>query len=132
MNTKQIGLVSELAVAMALSRCGHTVLQPLGENARYDLAFEDARGQFHRVQCKTGRLRDGTIEFATRSVRHNARGRITRSYEGIEFFGVYCGELDRTYLVPLAGTGGCECRLRIDPTKNGQTKRIRLAAQFEI
>jgi hypothetical protein len=45
---------------------------PFGTNQRYDLIV-DLGDRLVRVQCKTGRLRDGTIKFATQTVRVNTR-----------------------------------------------------------
>ena len=48
----------------ALRLEGYAILVPFGENTRYDLVIDDGR-QMRRVQCKTGRLRDGAVVFAT-------------------------------------------------------------------
>lgn len=131
MNTKAKGVITEQAVTLALLKRGYVVLRPLGENSRYDLAFESA-GVFYRVQCKTGRLRKGAVCFATCSVRINTRGRVTRCYEGIDFFGVYCREEDRVYLVPVAEVGGRQASLRVHVARNGQRKGVRRADDYEI
>ena len=55
-----------------LVRRGFTVLLPFGVNQRYDLVL-DVGGEFIRGQCKTGRLRQGSVVFSTaqRSVEHS-------------------------------------------------------------
>ena len=55
---KDIGDRSTLAIILALRDAGYGVLMPFGENTRYDLVI-DRCGSLSRVQCKTGRLRDG-------------------------------------------------------------------------
>ena len=60
---KAVGDRSTLAVMLALQRAGYIVLLPFGENTRYDLVIDDGTS-FARVQCKTGRLRDGAVRFA--------------------------------------------------------------------
>jgi len=70
-----------LAVMLALSRAGFTLLVPFGENTRYDLVIDDGL-QLSRVQCKTGRLRNGAILFPTCSsyMRHRSSKMTTRDY----------------------------------------------------
>jgi PD-(D/E)XK endonuclease len=53
---------------------------PFGANQRYDFAI-DVGDRFLRAQCKTGRLRQGTIVFAARSVRSNTRRAFLCTYE---------------------------------------------------
>jgi hypothetical protein len=54
-----VGLRSEAAIVSELLRRGYYVLEPRGFNHRYDLVI-DTGERFLRVQCKTGRLRNGT------------------------------------------------------------------------
>jgi hypothetical protein len=63
---KLIGDRTTLAVMLALIDVGLEVSVPFGENCRYDLVVDRA-GDLTRVQCKTGRLRDGAVRFATAS-----------------------------------------------------------------
>lgn len=55
---KRKGDRTTLAVMLALVDGGIDVSVPFGENTRYDLIV-DRDGDLSRVQCKTGRLRDG-------------------------------------------------------------------------
>jgi len=61
---KQIGDRSTLAIMLALQSSGWAVMLPFGENTRYDLIV-DYGSRLSRVQCKTGRLREGCVVFAT-------------------------------------------------------------------
>jgi hypothetical protein len=106
-------------------------LVPFGENQRYDLVL-DLGSSFLRVQCKTGRLRNGCIEFNARSVRVNTRRTFTRDYKGeIELFMVRCPETGGIDAIPIddARTHGT---LRVDPTANRQSKRVRWARDYEL
>ena len=107
------------------------VLSPFGDNQRYDLVVEKD-GKFDRIQCKTGRVRQGRIMFNACSSRiHNSYGKY--DYKGqIEYFGVYCPDNDKSYLIPIDEVGTTVATLRIEPTKNCQKKGIRLASDFEI
>src|SRR4051812_39849756 len=110
-DTKLIGERTEVAVLAALVKGGRTVLLPFGERLRYDLLIDDG-GHFHRVQCKTGRLRNGVVLFMASSV-HWHRGGKRRGYKGeCEFFGVYCRERDEVYLLPVDLVCGMEGSLR--------------------
>jgi hypothetical protein len=130
-NPKAIGERSEGQIISCLLRAGKTVLKPFGDNLRYDLVLEEG-DRFVRVQCKTGRLRSGAVTFPTCSTyAHRGHGR--RDYRGqADVFAVYCPETDRCYLVPVDGVGSTICVLRVEKSRNGQTKNVRLAADFEL
>jgi hypothetical protein len=132
---KDIGDRSTMAIMFALRLEGYPVMVPFGENTRYDIVI-DTGSQLRRVQCKTGRLRDGAVIFRTCSTygHHPNPKIIRRDYEGeIDDFAVYCPELGAVYLIPIEAvptrTMGM---LRVSPPRNGQHKRIRLAAAYEV
>ncbi len=131
MHTKEKGDISEAMVTAAFLRSRFTVLKPIGERHRFDLVIDRGNG-FERVQCKSGRLRNGAICFATCSnMAHHGGGR--KDYRGqVELFGVYCSDNDMCYLVPVSDVGIAEGKLRFDPSKNGQKKNVRLAASNKI
>jgi hypothetical protein len=102
---------------------------PFGGGHPYDLAV-DVSGVFIRVQCKMGRDRGGCILFNVRSTDH---GKGAVPYAGrADVFGIYFPPTDRVYLAPISAVANHEGRLRLVPTRNNQTQRIRLAAEFEI
>jgi len=128
-NTKRIGDLSEIMVLSALIRAGYYVSIPFGEDHRYDLIAEKDNVPY-KVQVKSGRLRKGAILFACYSV-HVHRGGGMRRYAGeIDLFGVYCSDVDRTYLIPLSDTAAFSGSLRIEPPKNGQEKKVRWADRY--
>jgi hypothetical protein len=132
---KDIGDRSTMAIMFALHLEGYPVLVPFGENTRYDLVI-DTGSSLRRVQCKTGRLRNGAIIFRTcSSYGHHPNPKvIRRDYEGqIEDFAVYCPELGAVYLIPIEDVATrTMAMLRVTPPRNGQHQRIRLAAAYEI
>ena len=129
MNTKDIGEISEAQTLAAFLRAGLTVLLPFGDNQRYDLVVH-LGNRFIRVQCKTGRLRDGKIVSVTRS-SYAHRGRGNRGYLGeADFFAIYCPETDRVYIVPV--TEKKNAQLRVEAPKNGQVKGIVWAKDVEF
>jgi hypothetical protein len=89
-----------------------------------------------RIQCKTGRLRDGAVLFSTAStyLHHAHPGVSRRGYQGeIDYFGVHCLATGGVYLVPIADVPTRTAAMfRVEPARNGQRKRIRLAADYQI
>lgn len=125
------GDLTEMEVATALMRAGHKVLRPISAGLRYDLVIDHEDGTFTRVQCKTGVLRDGCVEF--RLYIADARRPNGVDYRGqVEAFGVFAPQIGRSYLVPIGLLGEREARLRLVPPRNGQAQRVRYAAAFEI
>ncbi len=137
MNTSKIGEISQAQVLAALVRAGKSVLLPFGDNKRYDLMIEEEDGRVYRVQCKTGRIINGTIQFPTSSLHAASRTgldkSIKKSYRGaIDFFGVYCPDNGRVYLVPIDHLGDNGAFLRVDPPRNNQRRLIRWARDYEL
>jgi PD-(D/E)XK endonuclease len=127
-----VGQRSEAAVLAAFVKHGYRVLTPFGVNHRYDFVL-DLGDRFLRVQCKTGRLRDGVIRYGAHSTRANTRGTYWRRYSGeIDVFAVYCPDTGGTYVVPIEDGPSMQGSLRIDPPANGQSRRIRWAADYEL
>lgn len=124
---------TELAVALALTRAGRKLLRPLSSAARYDLLIDNEDGSYTRVQCKTGRLRNGCIRFNAFSISgHNTT---TKRYQGeVDAFGVYCPQIEETYLVPIEalGAAGTVGWLRVSPVRNGQKRGVRLADPYRL
>ena len=138
-NNKTIGEHSEAILIAKLLEVGYGVLTPFGDNRRYDLVIEDAGGNFHRVQCKTGRVaKDGAyIEFRTASsYYHTKAGRTShgkRDYRGqIDYFAVYCPTMKNSYLIPIDHVGIASANLRLLPTTNKQEKNVRWAKDYEL
>jgi hypothetical protein len=131
-DTKGIGELSELIVATALARAGYLIAAPIGENARYDLII-DKDEKLSRVRVKTGRLRNGALLFNCYSVHSHRRGRL-RTYRGsIEFFGVYCPDVEGAFLVPVDDVPrSCNGSLRWLPSRNGQHSKVRWAHKYLI
>src|SRR5262249_53611115 len=102
----------------------------------YDLVIEEG-GRFYRVQCKTGRMFRGAVCFRPHRLRAAKREtgweRRVTDYSGEgDYFGVYCPENDRVYLVPISETSHRICSLRVIPAKNNQSKRVRQAKDYEV
>jgi len=130
---KTIGERSEGMVLAALLRAGKVVLQPFGDNQRYDLVI-DEDGTFVRVQCKTARWRREGESFQFDSCSSQVhRGQGKRGYRGqADVFGVYFPVTDTVYLVPVDDVGTNLVVLRVAAPKNGQKKGVRMAADYRL
>jgi hypothetical protein len=108
---------------------------PFGENTRCDMVVE-IDGELMRVQCKTGRLRDGAVLFSLCSNYGHHRNPQTRhrTYHGqVDYFAVYCYDTEGVYLVPIEDLPGSrQAHLRVDPPRNNQRLSVRFAAPYEI
>jgi hypothetical protein len=124
-NTKTIGEASQAHVLAALLSAGYVVSLPFGDNQRYDMIIETPGG-FKTVQCKTGRLKLGSVVFWARTYNLG----ISQGYKGqVDLFGVFCPENGKTYIVPVADVGETAVALRVDPTAN---PNIRWARNYEL
>ena len=92
---------------------------------------------FDRVQCKWGGLHEdgAVIRINLTSSWCTPTGYERRYYteDEIDLVAVYCGDLDRCYLLPsrlVAGRRGIQ--LRVTPTKNGQRACLNHAVDFEL
>jgi PD-(D/E)XK nuclease superfamily protein len=132
---KAIGDGSTLAAMTALREAGYRLYLPFGENTRTDLIIDDGDRLF-RVQCKTGRLKQGAVVFKVCSTyaHHRSPSAVTRDYQGeIDYFAVYCRENQHVYLVPIEHLPLThKAILRVDPPRNKQVRRIRPAADYDL
>jgi len=130
-DTNAISANTEGRVLAALVAAGYTVAVPFGV-ARYDLVLDTEDG-LKRVQCKTGRLRQGAVRFGVYSVNRKPGGTWGRTpYQGAaDLFGVFCPGTGKVYLVPVGACTG-EMSLRVEPSRSGQQAGIRWAAEYEV
>jgi len=127
-----IGHRSEAAILAELVKRGYSVLLPFGVNQRYDLVL-DCDGRFLRAQCKSGRLRNGSVEFRACSTQSNTQKTRTRGYAGqVDLFIVYCPQNDQVLVIPADEVPATGMYLRVDPPRNRQAKRVRWAKDYEL
>ena len=136
MTSNRKGAIAEAAIALEAIRLGIPVLKPVAEHGRYDLGFE-VGGRILRVQCKWGSLDNaaGTIRVSLQCSWLSPRGYVRSYYseDEIDLVAVYCGELDRCYLLPSALVAGRrEIHLRVSPARNAQRACINAATEFEL
>src|SRR6476660_6807347 len=127
-NPNDKGNVAEAAIAFRAVALGLSVSKPLTEHGRYDLVIEVAE-HLYRVQCKWGRiLADGnSVSINLCSSRWTPRGQIRTKYQAgeVDLVAVYCGELDRCYLLPeRLVIDRRATQLRLVAPRNGQRSCI--------
>ena len=129
------GNVAELGIATESARLGLAVLKPLTEQEPYDLVL-GIGGKLFRVQCKWGQLKGDVIHVRLRSSYHSpTRGYVTSAYDEseIDALAIYCGELSRAYLVPVARIAGLGMfSLRLTAARNKQRASLNWAADYEF
>jgi prevent-host-death family protein len=130
------GAIAELKIATAATELGIDVLRPMAEHGRYDLGFELGR-RILRVQCKWGGLdrKAGVIKVNLTSSWLLPSGYVRTTYQAgeLDLVAVYCGDLDRCYLLDaVAIVGRRSIWLRLSPPKNQQRACINLAADYEF
>jgi PD-(D/E)XK endonuclease len=130
------GAVAEIEIVAAATKLGVPVLKPVAEHGRCDLGL-DVGGMLWRVQVKWGRLSQAgdVVIVHLGTSRFSTKGYICTTYTEaeVDLFAVYCGDLDRAFLLPaarLAGQG--QVHLRLTPPRNGQRACINLADDFDF
>lgn len=125
METREKGNLTEARILAAFVEAGYLVSLPFGDGHKYDHVIDDGRS-IKRVQCKTGRVRNGSLMFNACSFSGNARTR--RDYKDVaELFAVLNPETGKVYIIPVKEVGHNAACLRLSPTMNGQSKGIRWA-----
>jgi prevent-host-death family protein len=128
------GNVAELAIAKEAARLGLSVLKPLTEHERYDLVI-GIGGQLFRVQCKWANRKGDVVAINLTSSRRGPNGFIRRNYSAdeVDAIGVYCGDLDRCFLIPIDRVAGqWAVQLRLVPARNGQLAALHFADDFNL
>jgi hypothetical protein len=134
MQSKQKGNVVEVECMLGLLKLGYNVLSPYGDCERYDFVV-DIENKFYRIQVKKANdshIEDGYISFETsnKTTRNGKNVRHAYTQEEIDFF-MTCYQ-GQCYLIPVQECSKTEKRLRFVPPKNGQTKGITFAQEYEL
>lgn len=133
MNSKNIGNITEVSCMLEFIKLGYNVLTPYGDCERYDFVA-DVNGKFYKIQVKTANtnyLDDGYIIFRCDNTTTSKGQVVHHKYteDEIDFFATFYD--GKCYLVPVRECSR-EKRLRFIPPKNGQTKGITFAKDYEL
>jgi hypothetical protein len=124
------GNAAEAAVLHALTAMGIHVLVPFGGGLPFDLAAVAPDGGMLRLQVKSGRVRNGCIEFKVSSTDH---GRGQMHYRGrADVIAVYVSALARVFMVPVEDCPSFAGSLRLDAPRNNQRRRVRFAEDHSL
>jgi hypothetical protein len=130
MNWKNDGDIGEAFVLAEAVRRGYPVSIPMGDNQRYDLVIE-RNNKLEKIQV---RYHTGDGIFTKITCRYN-KGYESRKYtkDDIDAIITYDTFTEKFYYVPskMLGSGRNSFRLRHTPTKDGQSKKIHWAKDFE-
>ena len=123
--TREKGNLSEARILAAFVSAGYLVAVPFGSGHKYDFVVDDSTHLF-RVQCKTGRVKNGVLIFNAYSQSGN--GSVKMNYRGLaDLFAVLNPDDDKVYLIPVNDVGVTMVSLRLAPTLNKQTHGVRWA-----
>jgi hypothetical protein len=124
------GNAAEAAVLQALTAAGIHVLVPFGEGLPFDLVGVVSEGTMLRLQVKSGRVRNGCVEFNSSSTDH---GKGQQHYRGrADVIAVYVRTLRRVFMVPVNDCPSSRGYLRLDAPLNNQRRRVRLAEHYSF
>lgn len=133
LNSKQKGNITEVECMLAFLKLGYNILTPYGDCERYDFVV-DINGQLLKIQVKTSstsHIDEGYIVFkcANKTTCNGSFVRHRYDKEQIDYF--MTSHEGKCYLIPVEECS-TEKRLRFVPPKNGQTKGITFAEDYEL
>lgn len=133
MNTKQTGDITESICQTEMLKQGYRVSITFGDNCPYDLVLDDGKA-LKKIQCKTGWIDKDCIRFNVRSKTTKNGKTVIRKYETSEVdeFWVYCQDTDKVYKIANKDLPSDCVFLKLSKPKNGQTKGIRMASDYEV
>lgn len=128
MRTGEKGNLTEAKILAAFAAAGYLVSVPFGSGHKYDFVIDDSTRLF-RVQCKTGRVKNGALIF--NSYSQSGNGATKQGYHGMaDLFAVLNPESGDVYLVPVEKFGATGVSLRLLPALNGQVNKINQAVDY--
>ena len=131
MNTKDVGNVSEAKVIARSIELGYTVLEPFGDNDRYDIVVEDEG--FKRVQIKTARPKNGgdKLVFETKSANpHSEKWDGQYTSQDIDVFAVYFPDKEDYFEVPVEECGKAKTLSYVGAEREHIEERLNLTKDY--
>lgn len=131
-NSQTQGAITEQRCFLKCLEHGFGVSKPLFDNARYDFIL-DTGEKLLKIQIKTSRWVDeehSTFIFNCYSQHSTGNGNKRLKYTNKEIDYFMTEQEGNFYLFPAPEEGMTEKRLRVLPTKTGQTKGISFAADY--
>lgn len=122
------GKLTQVKVLTYFLELGYIISSP-EIPCQYDFLL-DIGNKILKIQVKTSRESQGGFSFNTSSITHNSSGYTKRQYSKnmVDYFCTFYN--NECYLIPFEECGSKEKKLRLEPTKNGQTKNIYFAKDY--
>lgn len=132
-NTKLKGDIAHSKVISRVLELGLSVLQPIGDNNRYDIVIEKDN-KFYRIQIKNAwyNTEKDALEFMTHSVSRLNNGEYKRKYYigDVDYFMVYSSLIDKVMVFDVNNLPKGTCKIRLTMPANGQTKGVRFVNDY--
>jgi hypothetical protein len=125
MKTYEKGAIGEHRVVADLINKGYRVHKPLTDSLPYDLVVS-IRGFFFKIQVKYVSQRRGYIETSPRSIKSQNNKIVNVDFD---LLAIFCPDTQQCYYVWRNEFEG-SIRLRMTPTKNKQSKNVKLAENY--
>lgn len=125
------GTLSQVKAIAKFTELGYRVSVPIDENSPYDLIIDDGK-QLQKIQIKHGRYKNGVVMANTYKMHSRTYAKTKYTTDEIDFFCIYCSEIDKFYLIPVTDSVPFEFYLRIDVPSNKQGRKIIWAKEYEI
>lgn len=125
MKTYEKGAIGEHRVVADLINKGYRVHKPLTDSLPYDLVVL-IRGFFFKIQVKYVSQRRGYIETSPRSIKSQNNKIVNVDFD---LLAIFCPDTQQCYYVWRNEFEG-SIRLRMTPTKNKQSKNVKLAENY--
>jgi hypothetical protein len=128
--TTEKGEIGEAMIIADLMRQGHDIAIPFGHNQPFDLiVIRKEDGRLEKVQVKYT-TSDGNV---IRAVIRSSSAWVAHRYtpEEVDWIAIYEATGNRCFYIPSqVWDGHTQLALRLEPTRNGQQKKIRWASEF--
>lgn len=132
---KQKGDIGEAKCLAKMIELGIPVCLPFGDNQRYDMVI-DVNGELKKIQVKYSSQTEnaGSVIFKIVSSTNHTTNKHCDGYENdIDAFLLYNAINDEIYYLPIEVVAGrTTITLRMEPTKNGQTKNCLFTKDFLV
>lgn len=129
MHSKEKGNIGEMAIAKDLMVKGYHVFTELGDISKIDLIAEK-QGKLLRVQVKCLAAKDSKVKVDRRKSGPNYKYQYTE--EDFDWLAVYVYNKDIILYIPVKELSSVnhQITVRIDSSKNNQTKGVRVAEEY--
>jgi hypothetical protein len=130
----QKGSIAELSFGARALMLGYHVYMPMAEGGRCDFILEMGE-KLLRVQCKCGFFDAGVVKARLGTSRLTPSGYLRTTYgpDEIDAVAIYCPDLHKCYLLPIALVAGqTYIHLRVEPSLNNQRLGLKWAHDYEF